>query len=305
MQIIFNEQDQPKCQPDPYIIRANGKFYIYTTGTDAIHCYASDTLESGWSYVGAVYSRDGEKEYWAPCIYEENGVYYMYFSSMPRSSDDCHDERIQVAISDKPEGPFTCVKELLPPFSIDPHIVKSDGQLYMFYSVNDYNAKRAGTYIVVQKMDSPVLMRGKPVTALKPTLDEEIFMRDRFKKDQHWHTLEGAFYFREKNHHYLIYSGNCWQNEHYYLGYAVAESESGDLTSLNFKKHPSPDVYSPLICANEIESGTGHNSMIKLDDQYYCIYHGRDVGDVKPYDNRTARLCRIDVNNGTLTAIRK
>ena len=104
-------------------------------------------------------------------------------------------------------------------------------------------------------------------------------MRDRFKAGQHWHTLEGAFYFREGDYHYIIYSGNCYENEYYYLGYAVAKTSETDLTKIKFTKYPDENTYAPLISKNEYEEGTGHNSVIKYDGEYYVIYHGRDVID--------------------------
>lgn len=95
------------------------------------------------------------------------------------------------------------------PFSIDPHVVKSGNDLYIFYSLNDYDAKRAGTLIVLDKMKDPLEVENKPKVVVRATLDEEIFMKDRFKKGQHWHTIEGAYYFRKGDYHYILYSGNC------------------------------------------------------------------------------------------------
>ena len=42
---------------------------------------------------------------------------------------------------------------------------------------------------------------------VRPTMDEEIFMRDRFEKGKDWYTVEGAFYFRKGDWHYVTYSG--------------------------------------------------------------------------------------------------
>ena len=305
MRIIFDKENQPRSQADPYIISYKNRLYIYATGAKGVHCYTAERLDGNWEYVGIVLEQEGEKDFWAPCVYEENGTFYMYYSSVPQTSSDSHDECIKVATSNTPDGPFVYQKTLLDPFSIDPHVVKSGEELFMFYSVNDYEAERAGTYVVVQQMSSPMEMIGEAVAVVRPTLDEEIFKRDRFRQGQHWHTLEGAFYFREGDTHYLIYSGNCYMNEYYYLGYATAKTQETDLTKVTFRKYPSEDVYAPLIAKNEFESGTGHNSVIKLDGEYYCVYHGRDLDDVKPYDNRSARACKLLVENGTLTAKRE
>jgi hypothetical protein len=46
-----------------------------------------------------------------------------------------------------------------------------------------------------------------------------------------------------------------------------------------------------------VEEGTGHHSVIKLDGQYYAIYHARDyVAEGK----RTARIARLTVEDGKI-----
>ena len=37
MRIIFDRENQPKAQPDPYIISDHGDYYIYATGEDGVH----------------------------------------------------------------------------------------------------------------------------------------------------------------------------------------------------------------------------------------------------------------------------
>lgn len=309
MKLIHYKEGQYNAQPDPFILKAeNGKFYIYSTGVEGVRAFVSDELCGEYRDLGYVYQVEGKIEFWAPSVIYTHGKYYMYvsFIDAERDGGDAHRQMIHVASSDNPEGPFGDTKPLIEPFSIDSHVVENEEGLFMFYSVNDYEAQRVGTYVVVDKMKSPTEMVGKPTAVVRPTLDEEIFMRDRFKKGEHWHTLEGAFYFREGNTHFVIYSGNCYESEYYYLGYASAVTEERDLTKIRFEKQPSPDVYSPLIAKNEFEAGTGHNSVIKVDGEYYCVYHGRDiVPDARiEGDKRTARICKLEILNNTLRAVR-
>lgn len=294
--------DQSKSQGDPYVIKADGKYYMYATHEQGVQLYVS-LNKYDWEYQGFCYQRDGHKEYWAPAVIELDGKFYMYYSSIKSEETDVHQERIGVAVSDTPNGPFQFVKDLIEPFSIDAHVVQSGKELYMFYSVNDYVTERAGTLIVVDKMVSPLEMQGQPKVVVRATLDEEIFMRDRFKKGQHWHTIEGAFYFRKGNFHYLTYSGNCYQSEYYYVGYAVCQSEETDLTKLEFKKYPNENEYLPLLSKNAQEEGTGHNSLIEENGRYYVFYHGRDWGKAYETDVRTARICEILVEKEKLTVI--
>lgn len=302
MQLIEIKQGEPLCQPDPYVLKTKGKYYIYATSAQGVNVYSANALTGGYRYVGCV-SFAGRKEYWAPCVYEEDGKYYMYVSTMADAETDVHCQAIGVAVSGSPDGGFHYQGEILPPFSIDPHLVKSGGELFLFYSVNDYDAERAGTYIVVDKMKDFFTPAGQPKAVVRPTLDEEIFMKDRFKQGQHWHTLEGAFYFRKGDFHYLMYSGNCYESPYYYVGYAVAETSEDDLTKIEFQKQPSQSEYKPVLRRNDAEEGTGHNSVLEENGVLYCVYHARTVGaEQKPYDTRTARICRLIADGKSLTA---
>lgn len=294
-----------RSQGDPYVIKENNRYYLYATHSEGVQLYVSDNLID-FEYKGFCYVRENEKSYWAPAVTKINDKFYMYVSTMGENELDVHKQRIQVAVSDTPDGEFKFLNDLTEPFSIDPHVVISNNELYMFYSINDYEAVRAGTLIVVDKMESPTKMSNNPKIVVRATLDEEIFMHNRFKEGQHWHTLEGAFYFRKGDYHYLTYSGNCYQNENYYIGYAVAHSKEDDLTKIEFKKYPDDDTYYPLIRKNDNEEGTGHNSVLEDNGKYYIIYHGRDYNvDKELDDSRTARICEIDVNNEKLTVIKR
>ena len=171
----------------------------------------------------------------------------------------------------------------------------------MFYSVNKYSGERVGTYIVCDKMRDFYTVCGKPHTVVAPTRDEEIFERDRFKAGEHWHTVEGACYFRVGDHHYCTYSGNCYLKPTYHIGYAVCHSKSSALDELDFDKFGASGEFVPLVAENELETSTGHNSVIEVDGQLYMVYHGRDkTGDA----DRTARICKLYAENGKLIAER-
>lgn len=294
-----------KSQADPYIIESGGKFYVYATGGEGVELYRAPDLFGPWESLGVCATVEGRKDFWAPSVIELDGRFYMYVSCMEKETSDSHRQAMFVLTSDAAEGPFKNPKQILPPFSIDSHIVKTEKGLFLFYSVNDYDAVRAGTYIVVDRMLDPFTPEGKPVAVVRPTLDEEIFKRDRFKKGQHWHTLEGAFYFSEGDRRFVMYSGNCFESEYYYVGYAYAETSESDLTKVRFQKYPSDDVYLLLISKNEWEEGTGHNSVIKYKGEWYAVYHGRDwgVNDGKR-DYRTARIAKLKIDGIKITAER-
>lgn len=307
MKLIDETKVKQTFQPDPFILEADGKFYIYCTSGHGVQAYKADSLTGEYKDIGKVFRLEGKKQFWAPSVIKTHGKYYMYVSCMNDPEEDAHMQTMYVASSDSPEGPFVNAKPLIKPFSIDSHVVENESGLYIFYSTNDYEGERIGTYICVDKMTDPEHVAGHPVPVVKPTLDEEIFMKNRFSDDRDWHTLEGAFYFKEGDYQYVIYSGNCYQSKYYYLGYAVAKTNETDLTKVKFKKYPADNVYAPLIARNEFEEGTGHNSVIKYNGEYYVVYHGRDKGvtEAPGEDKRTARICKLIVDGEKLTAVRK
>lgn len=283
----------PLSQPDPYIIQTENGYYLYTTHLQGVACYFSNTLDN-FTYCGLVLEVENQKEYWAPCVIEIDNQYFMYYSSMLKKSDDVHEQRIKIATASNPLGPFTFESDILPSFSIDPHVVIYKNELYIFYSLNDYEAKRPGTYIALDKMRNPYEVENNPKRVVVPTLDQEIFEYNRFKNGQHWHTIEGAFYFNNNLNHYLMYSGSSYQRETYFIGYSIAYGDVDDLRNLEFKKVPRDDIYQPLLCKNEFIEGTGHNSVIKAGDKYYIIYHARDTNHKEGSNNLDVRYARKD-----------
>ena len=63
------------------------------------------------------------------------------------------------------------------------------------------------------------------------------------------------------------------------------------------------DVYQYYLV---FEEGTGHNSVIKENGEWYAVYHGRDaIPDTRfDGDKRTARICKLDIKEGLIKAIR-
>ena len=299
-------ENVPSGQPDPYMIEEDGKFYVYATHPKGVQLYVSDDFDN-WSFAGFCYSHEGEHQYWAPAVIKIDGKFYMYYSTQPEGNDDAHSQAIKVAVADTPEGPFTYVRTMLEPFSIDAHVIEYKGSYYLFYSVNDYEAERAGTYIVVDRLISPTEVEGNPVPVVKPSIDEEIFQRDRFRDGQHWHTIEGAFYFYENGTHFCMYSGSAWTNETYFVGYSTAKGDPEDLRDLEWTKYPDNDTYRPVLAKNEFVEGTGHNSVIKHDGKWWIIYHGRDIvpaGERKPGRSFRRDVMEIEGDKITVTITR-
>ena len=195
MRLNIVTKNHPIAQADPFILEYNNEFYIFASAQaeeKGVACYKSQSLMGNYEFLGVVFSLEGHKEYWAPSVIQIDDTFYMYVSTMKNEEDDAHMQTMKVASAKHPAGPYTYLNDLIAPFSIDSHPVLNESGLFLFYSMNDYESDKAGTKIVLDKMVSPTKIYGTPKDAVIPSLEEEIFMKNRFKEGQDWYTIEGA-----------------------------------------------------------------------------------------------------------------
>ena len=131
-------------------------------------------------------------------------------------------------------------------------------------------------------------------------------MRNRYQHGQHWHTIEGPFWLQVDGWQYVMYSGACYQNDTYHIGYACAKTTDPDLTKVTYEKHTNQEKFHPLMTKNDTEEGVGHHSVILHEGQYYAVYHARDYHPDPRLtaDQRTARICKLDFCDGVITVDR-
>lgn len=299
-----SDDTAPIGQPDPFVFYWNRKYYIYATHKDGVQLYRSDYFDSGWEFCGFCFSIDGQEEYWAPSVIEIDNKFYLYVSSMPQGTTDAHEQSMKVATADSPEGPFQFVTDLLPPFSIDSHVITYKNALYIFYSMNDEEAQRPGTIIVLDKLITPFQVEGNPVAVIRPTIDEEISFYNRYQKGVHWHTVEGAFYMNKGDTQFITYSGSAYETSTYFVGYSVAHGDCDDLRDFEWIKYPSNNTYHPILCSNDFVEGCGHNSIIEINGEHWIVYHGRDVNaKTRVGDDRIMRADKLLINGDKLDVI--
>ncbi len=298
---LQTKDDLLRPQPDPFMCPVEDGWAMYVTGIEGIDAYWCQTPFGQWEYKGRVFSMPGYKEYWAPCMYYENGWYYLYFSCDNLDPDD-FEEYLHVARARSPFGPFAQVRRLFDCFSIDPHVVRTEDGLFLWYCRNRESGERIGTRIFVQKLADPETPIGEPVEKVVPTFDEEIFQRRQ--TPPHWHTIEGAFWLQVDGWQYVMYSGACFMNDTYHIGYCSAKTTEPDLRQVQYEKHTDGGAFAPLMTKNEVEEGVGHHSVICSSGQYYAVYHARDYSSDERLtdDRRTARICKLHFADGIITA---
>jgi len=302
MKINFESIVIGRSQPDPYIFEDDGKFFMYVTANDGVEAYTADDVFGEWKFYGIVGSVPGGKNYWAPCIIKTGGMYYIYVSC---DVDGCF-EHLHVMRSDSPLGPFGDSKKLFDRFTIDAHAVETDAGLFLWYAEDNTVGDRIGTRVFLDRLIDPYTPANERREVIVPTHDEEIFKR-KHVNGRDWHTIEGAFWFKEGDWQYLMYSGGCYQNDTYHIGYCTAKTDETDLTKVEFIKHTLDGGFDPVMIKNDFEEGVGHHSVIKLNGEYYAVYHGRDLRDEDDegyVERRTARICKLHVCDGVITAER-
>lgn len=295
-----------RTAPDPFAFKHRGRYYCVATDVDGVTVASSDDLVT-WHHHGFAFRMPGRQEYWAPCVLVHDGRFHLYVSTAPERSTDPHDERLMVAVSDDPLGPYEYVDTLFDTFSIDPHVVRDvDGSLWLFYSTNDVmglDRLHPGTSILVDRLLDPATPARDPRVVVVPTLVEEVFEVDRFGDGRDWHTIEGATYLRHRDRAFLTYSGNSYVRHDYFIGFsrAVGAESIGDLA---WAKYPNDADYRPLVRRNDVVAGTGHNSIVTAPNlvDSWLLYHGRQADE--PLDpaveQRTMRLDPLFVDGDRL-----
>lgn len=286
-----------KSQPDPFIFEDDGKFYLYVTAMDGVEAYSTDDPFGIWHFEGVVGAVEGRCDYWAPSVTKYNDRYYLYVSCW---GDPERTQCMHVLSADSPLGPFAEPVKFYDHFSIDSHIVETADGLYLWLAKNG-GGDRPGTRVFVEKLLDPCTPAHDMREAIVPSFDEEKFEPNK----SNWHTVEGPFWFSEDGWQYVIYSGGCYQNDTYHLGYVSAKSDATDLRKVDFVKHTKDGAFDPLMIKNEFEEGSGHNSVLKYKGEYYAVYHARDFDEEDPAkERRTARICKLHVKDGVITAER-
>ncbi len=276
------DDGEKRTDPDPFVMRYRGRYYCYSSGEEQVNVSVSEDMIT-WRRLEAAMRLPERAHYWAPCVYYHNGTFYMYVSNRPTGSQDPHEEVLQLAVSNVPEGPFETVHQFFTTFSIDADVVPDGhGGWTMFYSVNDVTGLDetfTGTSIVGDELLALDSLAGEPKPTVVPTLDEEIFETNRFGDGRDWYTIEGATYFTRHGYAYMTYSGNAYERENYFIGYSRAPLDGGRPHELSWEKFPNDHTWQPLIRRNEHVEGTGHNSIVRapnlVDD--WIVYHGRSA----------------------------
>lgn len=172
---------------DPFVLRYNGKYYLYGTNPD-VRCWSSDDLLQ-WKAEGATIEADTFPDMvpFAPEVVYSNGKFYMYTSP----SGYGH----YILESDKPTGPFVKISGNMQ-HAIDGSAFIDDDGCWYFYWAGDEG-------IWGCKMKSPTEF-GEPIST-GATLHG-------------W--TEGPFIYKQNGYYYMTYTGNHYLSKGYRINAA-------------------------------------------------------------------------------------
>ncbi len=209
------------------------------------------------------------RQMWAPDAAFANGKYYLYFPV--KNKQDVF--QIGVAVSNKPEGPFTAEKEPIKnSYSIDPCVFKDDdGKFYMYFggiwggqlqrwNNNNYDSSAknrvAGDIAAlprIAKLNADMKSFAEPVKEIKVVdKDGKLFG----EKDNDKRFFEAVWMFKYKDKYYFTYS----TGDTHFLCYATGDNPYG------------PFNYQGVIL-NPVEGWTNHHSIIEFTGKWYLFYH--------------------------------
>lgn len=287
----------PKPFADPFVWQYKGCYYAVGTspaGADGqFALLRSDDLAS-WESLGhalvPVAAEFGE-DYWAPEVAFHEGLFYLYYSV--GHGDKGH--HIRVAVSKRPEGPYTDTGSPLTdlsqlPFAIDGSPFRDDdGQWYLFYARDFLDCEdglRAGTGIVVDRLIDMRRLAGEERLVARARYDWQMYMANRpmYEGVYDWHTLEGPAVRKHDSRYYCFYSGGCFQNDTYGVDYVVADDVIGPYCRVNGAARVLRSIPDRLI-------GPGHNSIVTGPDGKtdYIVYHAWD----QAHTARRMHICEL------------
>ncbi len=241
--------------------------------------------------------RDGNiNSTWAPDVIKHGDTYYMYFAltSAFGKGKSC----ISRLSSKNILGPYSGEELLIcsndnyweEPNAIDPELFyDKNGKLWMVYG-----SYFAGIYI--KELHNSGENFGLPI-------------EDGFGKKIWWGGystgVEGpyVFYSTETDYYYLMVSeGNLMFN--YSMRIARSKNPNGpyvdvmgnDMVLTSVGKGNKISGNYKYIRENLGQAALGHNSVIKKDGEYYCIYHARSGYGSTIYQNYTMKVSKLILN---------
>lgn len=261
---VVNNENQAMDAADPFVLRFNGKYYLYTTGREEIRVYESENLVH-WTYRG--FCTQGGEVYnaFAPEVIYWRGAFYMITS--PKGNGH------YILRSDSPLGPFEKVTGNFGHAIDGSFFVTDDGRLWMLCLQNNAIAQT--------EIDPDTMLPTGPKFNTGATL---------------YHWTEGPGLIRRGEWYYLTLTGNHFLSTGYRVAWASRKGEP-------LGAYTQRDDCTMLInsAVGDSFTGLGHSSNFYGPDleSMYTSYHCHAVSATGGFE-RHYNLDRLLTNGGAL-----
>ena len=249
-----------ECLADPFILRAEDGYYLYASGAAPdgrfIPVWRSADLVA-WTFVrGAVAAGPAgawnRRNFWAPEVMRAAGRYHLYYTAMPDGTPGNTGNRVGLAVSGSPAGPFEDGGVVVTQASLDGSPFRDDdGSAWLCFTAEFGNDRGlVPGRIYVDRLPSPEHAAGEP----------------REVMGQH-HWQEGPCVLFRGGRCYLFYSTGSWGDASYGVQWAVGPSPLG----------PFAEAPNKLLASTDQVRGPGHHNFFPgPDGSDWIIYHGWD-----------------------------
>jgi len=267
----FNNMKLPADKADPFILKSNDKYYLYSTGNkNGIKYYCSSDMQN-WIEMGYALDNPDVNYYnglWAPEVYEYNGKYYMIYTAVKKTDTNYEYAAIHLAMANNLNEKFQDVKKIDVELGegikyIDGTLFFENEKMYMYFK------NEADGCIYIVELDANFNAKSNTLTKI---LGVDLTWESR--------GLEGPCVIKKNEIYYLMYSTGNYKDDTYKIGYATSNSLFGPFIKQNTSKpllqgdEPLIDGTNKIYDSKNYVYGTGHNNILKVsDDEIYIVYH--------------------------------
>ena len=259
------------ADPEVMYSHLTGRYYIYSTtdgvagwGGSYFTCFSSDDLVH-WKYEGMNLNLPRDTRWasgnaWAPAIEEKiiNGKYQYFFYY---SGETGHGKAIGVAVSDRPEGPFTDIGH--PIVDKRPEGQKN-GQQIDVDVFTDPDTHKSYLYWGYG------YMAGAELNDDMCSIKEETVVRMTPKGGtlQDYAYREAPYVFKRNGLYYFLWSVDDTGAANYHVAYGTSKNPLG----------PIEVAEQPIVLIQDPDNelyGTAQNSVLQIPDtdEWYIVYH--------------------------------
>lgn len=274
---------------DPDVVKFGSTYWIYATVSVAFSDQgsfdafsATDLSTQEWEAHPGVFtstagSQWAEHSFWAPCVVERAGRYYMYYTANNPVEAAEAQSGIGVAVAESPGGPFV---DLVDGPIVGSQVNGANPMDQMVFTDDD-----GITYLIWGGSGANIAPLEDDMVTLgvwdDGDGDADAEPRDITPNEGYG---EGPYMLKHEGKYYFMWSEGGYGGPDYRVAYAVADAVTG------------PFERRGLILQKDdvVADGPGHHSIVQDDEgAYWIVYHRRILGDTVA-DHRVLAVDRFE-----------